>query len=129
MEDAIPQIVRLIFVGSADDVSTDYTRGSLDFAFPGSAPRPSYCIEARSAREVLDHWNGLPAWEEFDPHEFRKRIISFCGADDPKNVEEPIELPATDDEILDAVVAAAGPGALRLEIVSSSPGGIPHLGL
>lgn len=109
--------LRLTFVGSGESFSTDYRRGTMDFALPGSRPRPSEFIEGGTATEILDAWNALPWWATYDSAAFRERVVGLCGADDPKFIEEPIELPASDEEILDAVVAAAGPDSLKLERV------------
>jgi hypothetical protein len=107
MEQAPAATLRLIFVGSAEPVSTDYTRGTMDLAMPGAAPRADLWTEGASPTEILDAWNALPAWADLEPLAFRETIVRFCGAE--------IELPAADEEILDALIAAAGPDALRLK--------------
>lgn len=110
MSEPATERLRLIFVGGAEGPSTDYARGTIDFPMPGARPRRSSAIEGADAGEVLDAWNALPAWADYEPLAFRDRIIRFCGAE--------IRLPAAENEILEAVVVATGPGALRLEIVS-----------
>jgi hypothetical protein len=113
--------LRLVFVGGHEGPSTDYLRGTMDFPMPGAHPRPSSWIEAPTATDVLDVWNAVPWWADYDAHAFRERIIDFCGANDPRFVEQPIELPASDEEILHTVVEAAGPDDLRLERASDPP--------
>jgi hypothetical protein len=113
--------LRLVFVGGHEGPSTDYLRGTMDFPMPGARPRPSSWIEGPTATDVLDVWNAVPWWAAYDPDAFRERIIDFCGANDPRYVEQPIRLPANDEEILQAIVEAVGPDELRLERASQPP--------
>jgi hypothetical protein len=113
--------LRLVFLGAHKGPATNYLRGTIDFPRPGAPPGPSSWIEAPTATDVLDVWNAVRWWAAYEPQTFRERIIGLCGANDPRRVEEPIELPASDEEILEAVVEAAGPDRLRLERANEPP--------
>jgi hypothetical protein len=97
-----PVVLRLTFVGEKDD--------------PIWGPAT---IEG-SAESILNQWNSpkFPDWAGYTPTAFRRRLLDFFGANDPKYTEHPCNLPALDDHILEAVVEAAGPGSLVLESIS-----------
>jgi len=81
----------------------------------GSTGRHERFVEGDSATELLDAWQQSPpvpggGWSGHTPHDFRYAIVRFYGAD--------VAMPAMDEEILGAVIAAA-PEVFRLEITST----------
>lgn len=51
-------------------------------------------------KDVLDAWNALPWWADYDPVEFRERIVDLLAAEIDGG------MPAADEEILPALVEA-----------------------
>ena len=72
-------------------------------------PRNWIEYEGRDAKSLLDQWNDSPDYGAFPPAEFRQLIVNNSGAEIHGG------MPAADEEILPAVVAAYGPEEARLE--------------
>lgn len=95
---------------------TDGTNtSSLRLTFLDRVPREGiwYGIEGRDAEDVLNQWNAHGRWCQYDPDEFRQALLDTFDPDG-------IKLPASEEDILDAVVQGA-PESLRLERGSRSP--------
>jgi hypothetical protein len=88
--------------------ATNSQPAALRLVFLDRVPKPGvfYGLEGKDSKEILDKWNGYGVWGGYDPDEFRQKLIYAYGAD--------IELPATEDDILEAIVEAS-PKGLRLE--------------
>lgn len=83
----------------------------LRLTFVPESEKDAFGVEGADATEILEEWRAIPFWAVFDPANFRQRIVDFHGAEQ----FIPGGMPAADEEILDAVVKAAGPDTLKLE--------------
>jgi hypothetical protein len=69
-------------------------------------------VEGADETEIFEKWrtdtgsSGF-GWGIYDPENFRQRLVDWSGAD--------VDMPAEDDAILPAVVAALGPDVVQLE--------------
>ena len=57
-------------------------------------------LEAEDATGILNAWNALPWWAEYEPADFLETLVNGSGA------EVPGGMPAADEEILVALVEA-----------------------
>lgn len=69
-------------------------------------PRTDTVYQAEDEDGIMDAWNASGEWSYLDGDAFRDVIASISG----------IELPASDDEILEAAVAASD-GSMELTVV------------
>lgn len=69
-------------------------------------PRTDTVYQAEDEDGIVDAWNASGEWSYLGPDEFREVIAEMSG----------IELPASDDEILEAAVAASD-GNMELTVV------------
>lgn len=70
--------------------------------------RPPEIMQAVDEEALMDKWNSQGAWVSFTPDEFRQAIAQLAG----------VELPASDDELLEGAVANSE-GNMKLENVDS----------
>lgn len=79
----------------------------------GAGRRADVTVEGRSPEELLDnlHARGEWSWIE-DPFEFRNHLCWTFGAD--------VDLPAMDEEILEALAPVFAQEGIRLEKVSTA---------
>lgn len=75
--------------------------------------RPPEVYEGKDEEEVVDAWNASGAWNYLSETGFRQTLAEMGG----------IELPASDDELLEAIVKTSG-GNVKLEKVDSVAGRI-----